>query len=411
ALMLDTLASNTKPMMDNFQTEVSLDASSSFDLDGTIISFKWELDGGRIIEGENNIIAIATFPGVRDYPVTLTVMDNEGATAVAKAVVLVKNNQAPQGRIQITPPTVVVGDDFNTEVTLDARASFDLDGVITSFKWELNGGRIIKGENEAVAKAVFPGIRNYPVTLTVTDNDGATATATDEVVVGRIAIQEVQLVDAQDDDVLGTLKEGDVINLSDFEEGFSLVAITNPPVIGSVVFRLNGESFRAESVPPYTFFGDINSTGDILGGELEPGSYELEVIPFSERGAQGDAGIVTTINFEVVEGIEEVRAFTLINAETNEVVRDIQDGDQINLANYPQGVGILAETFPEEVGSVLFFLNGEQARLENLAPYSLSGDQNGTVNPLDLPVGAYTFCGRIYFQQANDSLSGFYFID
>ncbi len=403
---------------DDFQTEVILDARSSYDLDGEIVSFRWELQGGNIIEGADSVIAIATFPGIRDYPVTLTVTDNHGATATAESVVIAKDNQAPEARIQILPPVVSVGDNFQTVVTLDARSSFDIDGEVVAFQWELNGGQIIEGENSAVAKATFPGIRNYPVTLTVTDNNGATAQAQDEVIAGpaQVRVVEALLIEAGSDEVVKSLQDGDVIDLEDFPDGFSIQALTDPEVVGGVVFNLNGEDVQFEGIPPYTLFGDINRANpvDILGGTLAPGAYELILTPNTPRTETQEPrpGTPLKISFEVVDGDDRqvVEEFVLIDAGSDEIVGTLQEGDVINLGEFPEGFSIIANTSPEIVGSVEFFLNNAFARIENITPYSLNGDANGDFAPLELAPGSYTlratpFSERRAQGEAGDALT------
>jgi len=60
-------------------------------------------------------------------------------------------------------------------IRLDGTDSFDSDGRITDYEWELSDGR---GFNQASAEVDFRegDAGSYTATLTVTDNDGATAT-------------------------------------------------------------------------------------------------------------------------------------------------------------------------------------------------------------------------------------------
>jgi WD40 repeat protein len=78
--------------------------------------------------------------------------------------------------------TVIDADGNGTEVvTLDASASSDSDGSIVSYEWREGGTLIASGVNPTVELAV--GV--HPLTLSVTDDDGASAS--DEVVITVLA--------------------------------------------------------------------------------------------------------------------------------------------------------------------------------------------------------------------------------
>jgi hypothetical protein len=63
------------------------------------------------------------------------------------------------------------------EVTFDGSPSFDPDGYIAKYEWDFTGDKVTDAEGKVVRWA-FPEAGDYPVTLTVTDNDGYTGSVT-----------------------------------------------------------------------------------------------------------------------------------------------------------------------------------------------------------------------------------------
>lgn len=80
------------------------------------------------------------------------------------------------------PPVANAGPDktilVGSTVTFDGKASSDSDGSIVSYKWTVQGGPTLTGVSPS---QVFTAVGKFIVTLTVTDNTGATATDVMEV--------------------------------------------------------------------------------------------------------------------------------------------------------------------------------------------------------------------------------------
>ena len=82
-------------------------------------------------------------------------------------------NLAPVAKLSITPSEGTVG---VTEFTLDATASYDPDGIIVSYEWDLNGDGIADISGIAYSKIEnykFDVSGNVQVTLCVEDDNGA----------------------------------------------------------------------------------------------------------------------------------------------------------------------------------------------------------------------------------------------
>ncbi len=152
---------------------VRFDASSSYDPDGTITSYQWDFDGDGVMDatGQTAFYSFAA-PGV--YHVRLVVTDNQGASDdEVKTVVVAAPNQPPVAQFTISPSPAVVG----APVTFNASSSYDPDGFIVEYRWDLNGDGTVDATGQVVSYTYFaPG--TYQVTLYVTDNAGATAQST-----------------------------------------------------------------------------------------------------------------------------------------------------------------------------------------------------------------------------------------
>src|SRR5690606_11429802 len=134
-------------------------------------------------------------------------------------------------------------------------------------------------------------------------------------------------------------------------------ANTSPESVGSVVFELDGKKFRTENVSPYALAGD-NPPGNYHDWTPPLGEHILKATPYTEKNGGGETGPSLTIRFTVVEEqIPNVQSFTLVNADTDQDIGWLSDGDVIRLGSLPSTqLNIRANTSPKEVGSVVFEL-------------------------------------------------------
>ncbi len=158
---------------------VTFDGSQSSDPDGKIISYFWDFADGETAQG-----ATTTHVFKRDgeYDVVLQVTDDRGAnTTLAKTVRVVPPNQPPVAIFTVEPlePTA------NQEITFDASAAADPDGTIVSYSWDF--GDQTTGQGKTV-EHTYKAAGTYKVTLTVTDDKGATSSAFQNLVVKEQAL-------------------------------------------------------------------------------------------------------------------------------------------------------------------------------------------------------------------------------
>ena len=205
------------------------------------------------------------------------------------------------------------------------------------------------------------------------------------------------LVDADSDQDIQPLMDGDTIDWATLSStDVNVRANTNPGVVGSVVFELNGQTVRTENVVPYALGGD--NGGDYFPIPLVPGTYTLMATPYSQSGGQGTAGNALSITVTVINSPSAIAGFTLFNAKTNQPIGPLNDGDVIDLAIIGTNkLNVVANTMPQVVGSVVFDLNGSTGfRTENAAPYALGGNSGNNYFPLQVWPGTYTVTATPY---------------
>lgn len=70
-----------------------------------------------------------------------------------------------------------------------------------------------------------------------------------------------------------------------------------------------------------------------------------------------------------------INGLILVNADTDQEIKEISSGDTIDLADYNHEISIIGKAYGP-VESVLVFIDGQYSRTENFAPWSIAGDQN-----------------------------------
>lgn len=173
-----TAAFSVTPESGAAPLEVELDASASSDPDGSITVYAWEFGDGEKGDG----VAVShTYGEPGEYTVTLTVTDDKGATAERQATVKVadagEENQAPRVDFSFTP----AGGEAPLEVEFSAGASYDPDGTITRYDWEFGDGASKSSGSSPITRHTYLEAGDYTVTLTVTDDRGATGQRTRQV--------------------------------------------------------------------------------------------------------------------------------------------------------------------------------------------------------------------------------------
>jgi PKD repeat protein len=144
---------------------------SSTDTDGTIASWTWTFGNGKTSTKRH---PTPTYAAGGTYTVTLAVTDNRGRTnSVSKSVTVTAANSPPTAAFVAPSCTAGIPCQFTD-------GSTDGDGTIATRSWAFGDGTT---STEASPQVTYASAGSYTVTLTVTDDDGATNTVSHSVTV------------------------------------------------------------------------------------------------------------------------------------------------------------------------------------------------------------------------------------
>ena len=146
---------------------VTASTANSTDADGTIASSSINFGDGTVLPGPT---ATHTYSTAGTKTITATVTDNLGATATASATVTVSANQPPVAALSVTPTSGTAP----VTVTASTATSTDSDGTIASSSINFGDGTVLPGPT---ATHIYSTAGTKTIIATVTDNLGATATA------------------------------------------------------------------------------------------------------------------------------------------------------------------------------------------------------------------------------------------
>ena len=157
-------------------SQCGFDGSGSSDPDGAFVTYQWNVGDGY---GASGSTPSHRYTAVGTFAVILYVTDNDGATRQQQQIIVISS-------VTNAPPVA----SFTTSCaglscTVSALPSTDPDGHITKYVWNFGDGTI--GDGTLVEHAyAAPG--TYAVTLSVTDNLGATGTRSQTVTAVRLPI-------------------------------------------------------------------------------------------------------------------------------------------------------------------------------------------------------------------------------
>ncbi len=165
------------PNAPNVGEIVCFDASLSRDIgiEGKIESYLWDF-GDECNDTGINVTHI--YSHGEKYRVNLTVVDNDGAENYS--IQIIEINDLPNPVISFEPEEPLIVDQ---KIWFDASSSKDNDGKINRYEWDFGDGSY---SNNALEQKVYSRDGNMTLNLTVTDDRGATNTASCNIRVWKI---------------------------------------------------------------------------------------------------------------------------------------------------------------------------------------------------------------------------------
>jgi subtilisin-like proprotein convertase family protein len=263
------LAAGTAPAVTGRQTV--LDAGASHD-DGTIVAYRWDLDGdlanGFEVDGGTSPTHAMVFATHGPHPVRVQVTDDNGLTGVAPLTVAVTD--APvAGAIQASPAQPRV----NADVTLSVTGASDPDGTIDHYEWDFGDGTQATSVAPSIHHA-FAARALRTITVRVVDDQLAGSTTTMALQIGGIA--PVAVLTATPNPVVGAAVHFDASGSHDPDSAISRYA-----------WDLNGDGVCEL---------DTGLTATAQSSYPNAGTLTLHVCVTDADGNIGVAGVVLAIS-------------------------------------------------------------------------------------------------------------------
>lgn len=261
---------------------------------------------------------------------------------------------------------------------------------------------VVSEANGVSSYLVKPGIGqagDYDITVVAQDGRGKVDSAIFRLKVWPYGVTSFSLIDVTTGGVVFNFKDTLILDVADpaFLK-YTIGVNTNPRQVGSVQFSIDGKVKSVANNVPYR----LNRWELLL---LSKGPHVLKAASFTKSGARGVQGQSKTVVINVINSAA-VTGFQVVNT-SGKVLSDLTNGSIINLkAPGFKNITVKANTSNSGVGSVRFDLNGKFFRLDNLAPFSLTGDLFGCFLPWNVSPGRYTLVATPYSQPFGLGIAG-----
>ncbi|WP_191906974.1 InlB B-repeat-containing protein [Adhaeribacter soli] len=191
----------------------------------------------------------------------------------------------------------------------------------------------------------------------------------------------MNLINANTNLPIRGLVSGDVLNLATLPtRKLNIQAVTNPSLVGSVVFNLSGQQSKTrsdDSGPHYSLQGDSN--GDYSSWTPAVGSYTLKAQSFSGSNGIGTAGTAILISFTVIDQIAPQQYSMSVSVNGSGTV-----SQSSNQTSYTRGATVTLTATPGP-GSQFTGWSGDAAGNTNPLTVTMDSDKVITATFSGLP--------------------------
>jgi hypothetical protein len=420
---------------------------------GAIPGFQMLSKVGSIrINGNNQLTSLNGFSNVSRIEGVLAISDNSSLKVInafenlvsivgisrhiPRAGLVLENNPLLEGFPGLSSLKEVTSDQF-ADISVSNNASLkNIDGLssLTTF-FALNADRTLNIRNNAILENIdsISSLVNAPrsirhiyinvignpmltrccglqplldallldgsipptVHIDISENGGG-CTLKDIFACGPQRVLSFTLLNKQTNAVIQNFQNQTTIDLADPKfSHLMLRAHTAPQQIGSVEFIFDEHLRHTENKFPYEFTLPV----------LKPGTHTIRAEVYSKAHKKGEKGTGLTTTITVINSAAVI-SFDVVST-SGEFIKTLHDGDKINIEDPAfKSFSIRANTVPDQVSSVKFWLNHRFFRTENVAPYALNGDINGIYFPWIAKPGDYTLVAVPYTEVGRKEYAG-----
>ncbi|SKC82426.1 gliding motility-associated C-terminal domain-containing protein [Ohtaekwangia koreensis] len=250
-------------------TNTAILTGSGTDSDGTITGYQWVKVSGGVVTMANETTSILTISALTagTYVFRLTVTDDDGATGIDEVTVTVNPSSSNQSPIADAGPNITLSLPVNSTNLIGSGT--DPDGTIASYSWvKISGPSAFMINTTSPVLSLTDLVEGvYIFRLTVTDDDGATATDNAQVIVLPATVNQTPSVTA-----------GNNITVTLPTNSLTLTAFASDPD-GSIASYI----WAKQVGPAATLSGE--TTASLLMEDLQEGTYTFRVTVADNAGS------------------------------------------------------------------------------------------------------------------------------
>ncbi len=190
----------------NEELTFTVDATDS---DGTIAQYGWDFGDGTT-DSTTTDSTLYTYTRADTYTVTVQVTDDAGETAQCTQDITISEETAENEEPLADCSLIQTSAEVLEDITFDGTGSSDSDGTIANYEWDFgyldpSGNSMgVSGPTLSTTHFGYGDAETYTVTFTVTDDDGATGSCTEDITISEAAEPAVMTVEIVADPTSGT---------------------------------------------------------------------------------------------------------------------------------------------------------------------------------------------------------------